>query len=54
LLLGRALLSAIFILSGLGKLPHFHDIAGMMGQGFRLHRWRWSSRFSSDRWFLWC
>jgi len=30
LLLGRVLLSAIFILSGLGKLPHFHDIAGMM------------------------
>ena len=34
LLLGRVLLSAIFILSGLGKLPHFHDIAGMMaGKG---------------------
>ncbi|HZE81505.1 MAG TPA: DoxX family protein [Candidatus Polarisedimenticolia bacterium] len=30
LLLGRVLLSLIFILSGLGKLPHFHDIAGMM------------------------
>jgi len=30
LVLGRVLLSAIFILSGLGKLPHFHDIAGMM------------------------
>jgi putative oxidoreductase len=30
LLLGRVLLSAIFILSGLGKLPHFHDVAGMM------------------------
>ena len=30
LMLGRVLLSAIFILSGLGKLPHFHDVAGMM------------------------
>jgi putative oxidoreductase len=30
LLLGRVLLSAIFILSGLGKLPHFHDVATMM------------------------
>jgi hypothetical protein len=30
LLLGRVLLSMIFLLSGLGKLPHFHDIAGMM------------------------
>ncbi|HXA86724.1 MAG TPA: DoxX family protein [Candidatus Dormibacteraeota bacterium] len=30
LVLGRVLLSVIFILSGLGKLPHFHDIAGMM------------------------
>lgn len=30
LLLGRVLVSAIFILSGLGKLPHFHDVAGMM------------------------
>jgi putative oxidoreductase len=30
LLLGRVLLSVIFILSGLGKLPHFHDVAGMM------------------------
>src|ERR1051326_2806346 len=30
LLLGRLLLSAILILSGLGKLPHFHDVAGMM------------------------
>jgi putative oxidoreductase len=30
LVLGRVLLSAIFILSGLGKLPHFHDMAGMM------------------------
>ncbi|HZD96165.1 MAG TPA: DoxX family protein [Candidatus Sulfotelmatobacter sp.] len=30
LLLGRLLLSVIFILSGLGKLPHFHDVAGMM------------------------
>ncbi|MGC2696050.1 MAG: DoxX family protein [Candidatus Angelobacter sp.] len=30
LLLGRVLLSAIFILSGLGKLPHFHDVAGLM------------------------
>jgi putative oxidoreductase len=37
LLLGRVLLSAIFILSGLGKLPHFHDIAGMMaGKGIPL------------------
>jgi putative oxidoreductase len=26
------LLSAIFILSGLGKLPHFNDVAGMMAQ----------------------
>jgi putative oxidoreductase len=32
LILGRALLSAIFILSGLGKLPHFNDVAGMMAQ----------------------
>jgi putative oxidoreductase len=31
LVLGRVLLSVIFILSGLGKLPHFHDVAGMMG-----------------------
>src|SRR5437660_3402607 len=30
LVLGRVLLSMILILSGLGKLPHFHDIAGMM------------------------
>jgi putative oxidoreductase len=30
LVLGRVLLSAIFILSGLGKLPHFHDVAGFM------------------------
>jgi putative oxidoreductase len=30
LVLGRVLLSVIFILSGLGKLPHFHDVAGMM------------------------
>ena len=30
LLLGRVLLSVIFILSGVGKLPHFHDVAGMM------------------------
>ncbi len=30
LVLGRVLLSGIFILSGLGKLPHFHDVAGMM------------------------
>jgi putative oxidoreductase len=30
LLLGRVLLSAIFILSGLGKLPHFQAVAGMM------------------------
>jgi putative oxidoreductase len=37
LLLGRVLLSAIFILSGLGKLRHFHDIAGMMaGKGIPL------------------
>jgi putative oxidoreductase len=32
LLLGRLLLSVIFVLSGLGKIPHFHDVAGMMGQ----------------------
>jgi putative oxidoreductase len=32
LVLGRVLLSAIFILSGLGKIPHFNDVAGMMGQ----------------------
>src|SRR4029077_5655850 len=32
LVLGRVLLSAIFILSGLGKLPHFSSVAGMMGQ----------------------
>lgn len=30
LLLGRALLSVIFILSGVGKIPHFHDVAVMM------------------------
>jgi putative oxidoreductase len=30
LVLGRVLLSVIFILSGLGKLPHFQAIAGMM------------------------
>jgi len=30
LVLGRVLLSVIFILSGLGKVPHFHDVAGMM------------------------
>jgi putative oxidoreductase len=30
LLLGRVLLSAIFVLSGLGKLPHFQAVAGMM------------------------
>jgi putative oxidoreductase len=30
LILGRVLLSVIFILSGLGKIPHFNDIAGMM------------------------
>ena len=37
LVLGRVLLSAIFILSGLGKLPHFNDIAGMMaGKGIPL------------------
>jgi len=32
LLLGRVLLSAIFILSGIGKIPHFNDVAGMMAQ----------------------
>jgi putative oxidoreductase len=32
LVLGRLLLSAIFILSGLGKIPHFNDVAGMMAQ----------------------
>jgi putative oxidoreductase len=37
LLLGRVLLSVIFILSGLGKLPHFHDVAAMMaGKGIPL------------------
>jgi putative oxidoreductase len=37
LLLGRVLLSVIFILSGLGKIPHFHDVAGMMaGKGIPL------------------
>jgi putative oxidoreductase len=37
LLLGRVLLSVIFILSGLGKLPHFHDVATMMaGKGIPL------------------
>ena len=30
LILGRVLLSVIFILSGLGKIPHFHDVASMM------------------------
>lgn len=30
LILGRVLLSAIFILSGLGKIPHFSAVAGMM------------------------
>jgi putative oxidoreductase len=30
--LGRVLLSVIFVLSGLGKIPHFHDVAGMMAQ----------------------
>ena len=30
LVLGRVLLSVIFILSGLGKLPHFQAVAGMM------------------------
>ena len=30
LVLGRVLLSVIFILSGLGKLPHFQGVAGMM------------------------
>ena len=30
LILGRLLLSVIFILSGLGKIPHFGDVAGMM------------------------
>src|ERR1051325_11102198 len=32
---GRALLSAIFILSGIGKLPHFHAVA----DGLRQTRW---------------
>ena len=37
LLLGRVLLSVIFILSGLGKLPHFQAVAGMMaGKGIPL------------------
>jgi putative oxidoreductase len=37
LVLGRVLLSVIFILSGLGKLPHFHDVAGLMaGKGIPL------------------
>ena|ERR1700757_661297 len=37
LLLGRVLLSIIFILSGLGKLAHFHDTAAMMaGKGIPL------------------
>jgi len=37
LVLGCVLLSAIFILSGLGKLPHFNDIAGMIaGKGIPL------------------
>ena len=37
LLLGRVLMSVIFILSGLGKIPHFHDVAGMMaGKGIPL------------------
>lgn len=30
LILGRVLLSAIFILSGLGKIPQFSAVAGMM------------------------
>ena len=30
LILGRLLLSVIFILSGFGKIPHFHDVAAMM------------------------
>ena len=30
LILGRLLLSVIFILSGLGKIPHFNDVAGIM------------------------
>ncbi|HZU31852.1 MAG TPA: DoxX family protein [Candidatus Angelobacter sp.] len=37
LLLGRVLLSVIFILSGFGKLTHFHDTAAMMaGKGIPL------------------
>ena len=37
LAVGRVLLSLIFILSGLGKIPHFHDVAGMMaGKGIPL------------------
>ncbi len=37
LVLGRVLLSVIFILSGAGKAAHFHDIAGMMaGKGIPL------------------
>jgi len=37
LVVGRVLLSLIFILSGLGKIPHFHDVAGMMaGKGIPL------------------
>ena len=46
LLLGRVLMSVIFILSGLGKIPHFHDVAGMMaGREFPWLRWRWRLRF---------
>ncbi len=37
LVLGRLLLSVIFILSGLGKIPHFNDVAGLMAsQGIPL------------------
>jgi|SRR6266853_2980880 len=37
LVLGRVLLSAIFILSGLGKIPQFSGVAGMMaGKGIPL------------------
>lgn len=37
LVVGRVLLSLIFILSGLGKIPHFNDVAGMMaGKGIPL------------------
>lgn len=37
LVVGRVLLSLIFILSGLGKAPHFNDVAAMMaGKGIPL------------------